>query len=268
MLKRKFERASEIFRKEGVRGLVRRIVRIYLRPIPTRLYILTQILPRVLYLRRSFIVQRRQTEADLNTIMRSLDRWVAKHGDGTYVAEDFIPVPDHGTDPAIQQVRREIAEFVRIILLKGLHNSILEIGLGNHGGTHILWRHIFKHVVTIDFDDAWDFRLDNWLDSGSTFIVGRSEDPATLEKAQDCLGSVDVLFIDADHNYGPVARDWAMYHKLVRPGGIVAFHDSAYALYGVGKFLEDLAKGAVDNKCHTLHHIVYSVGAGISYEEC
>lgn len=181
-------------------------------------------------------------------------------------------MPDHGTDPPIQQVRREVVEFARVLLLKGLHNSILEIGFGNYGGTHILWRHIFKNVITIDYDAALvrKLQLDNWLDSGSTFIVGRSEDSTTLEKVQACLDSVDVLFIDCDHRYEPVARDWATYHKLVRPGGIVAFHDSVNTAppNGVDKFLGDLAKGLVDGKCHTLHHIVYSDQVGISYEEC
>lgn len=36
---------------------------------------------------------------------------------------------------------------------------------------------------------------------------------------------VDFLFIDGDHTYEGVKRDFEMYSELVRPGGIIAFHD-------------------------------------------
>ena len=38
---------------------------------------------------------------------------------------------------------------------------------------------------------------------------------------------VDFLFIDGDHSYEGVSRDFALYSSLVRPGGLVAFHDVA-----------------------------------------
>lgn len=36
---------------------------------------------------------------------------------------------------------------------------------------------------------------------------------------------LDFLFIDGDHSEAGVRKDWEMYSQLVRPGGIVAFHD-------------------------------------------
>jgi predicted O-methyltransferase YrrM len=36
---------------------------------------------------------------------------------------------------------------------------------------------------------------------------------------------VDFLFIDADHSYEGVKKDFEMYSPLVRKGGIIAFHD-------------------------------------------
>jgi predicted O-methyltransferase YrrM len=38
-------------------------------------------------------------------------------------------------------------------------------------------------------------------------------------------GPVDFLFIDGDHTYEGARMDFEMYAPLVRPGGIVAFHD-------------------------------------------
>ena len=36
---------------------------------------------------------------------------------------------------------------------------------------------------------------------------------------------VDFLFIDADHSYEGVKKDFEIYSPLVRKGGIIAFHD-------------------------------------------
>ena len=36
---------------------------------------------------------------------------------------------------------------------------------------------------------------------------------------------IDFLFIDGDHTYNGVRKDYEMYSSLVRPGGIIGFHD-------------------------------------------
>ena len=36
---------------------------------------------------------------------------------------------------------------------------------------------------------------------------------------------LDFLFIDADHSYEGVKKDFEMYRELVGKGGIIAFHD-------------------------------------------
>ena len=53
--------------------------------------------------------------------------------------------------------------------------------------------------------------------------------PETLEKVQGILGEkkVDFLFIDGDHSYEGVKKDFEMYSPLVRKGGVIAFHDVA-----------------------------------------
>lgn len=37
--------------------------------------------------------------------------------------------------------------------------------------------------------------------------------------------AIDFLFIDGDHRYEGVKKDFALYRPLVRPGGLIAFHD-------------------------------------------
>jgi len=53
--------------------------------------------------------------------------------------------------------------------------------------------------------------------------------PADSEKAVGLLplknGSVDLLFIDGGHDLATVRRDIELYLPLVKPGGVVAFHD-------------------------------------------
>jgi predicted O-methyltransferase YrrM len=54
-----------------------------------------------------------------------------------------------------------------------------------------------------------------------------SRDPATAADLVARLGGrpVDFLFIDADHSYDGVLENARLYGPLVRPGGLVAFHD-------------------------------------------
>ena len=49
----------------------------------------------------------------------------------------------------------------------------------------------------------------------------------TLEKVKEILNGnqLDFLFIDGDHSYEGVKKDFEMYSSLVRKGGIIAFHD-------------------------------------------
>jgi cephalosporin hydroxylase len=58
-------------------------------------------------------------------------------------------------------------------------------------------------------------------------IIGSSYDPATIAKVAEALEGrqVDVLLIDGDHSIYGVAADAHNYAPLVRPGGLVIFHD-------------------------------------------
>jgi predicted O-methyltransferase YrrM len=54
-----------------------------------------------------------------------------------------------------------------------------------------------------------------------------SHNPWALETIKDLAGYLDFLFIDGDHSYEGVKKDWEMYSPLVRKGGLIAFHDIA-----------------------------------------
>ena len=54
-----------------------------------------------------------------------------------------------------------------------------------------------------------------------------SQSPATVAKAKEFLqnDAIDVLFIDGDHTYQGVKKDFELWSPLVRPGGLIFFHD-------------------------------------------
>jgi predicted O-methyltransferase YrrM len=58
-------------------------------------------------------------------------------------------------------------------------------------------------------------------------VSGNSHADATLAAVRRALAgqSLDLLLIDADHLPASVTRDFEQYPPLLRPGGLVAFHD-------------------------------------------
>lgn len=58
-------------------------------------------------------------------------------------------------------------------------------------------------------------------------VLGDSHSPETLGRAREALEGrpLDFAFIDGDHTYEGARQDWEWYGSLVRPGGLVAFHD-------------------------------------------
>ena len=58
-------------------------------------------------------------------------------------------------------------------------------------------------------------------------IPDSSQKLTTLESTKQIFNNqeIDFLFIDGDHSYAGVKKDYEMYSPLVRSGGIVAFHD-------------------------------------------
>jgi predicted O-methyltransferase YrrM len=76
------------------------------------------------------------------------------------------------------------------------------------------------------------------------FVPADSHKKETLETVERLLQgrALDVLFIDADHTYESVKRDFEMYSPLVAPGGLIIFHDIACRLasYGVSRLWEEV----------------------------
>jgi len=54
--------------------------------------------------------------------------------------------------------------------------------------------------------------------------------------AASWTGEIDILFIDGDHSYEGVKRDWEMLHSRVSRFGVVIFHDTIWDLRPVGEW--------------------------------
>jgi len=134
------------------------------------------------------------------------------------------------------QVRYEILELLKI-LNEVKPKIILEIGT-LEGGSLFLFTRIASRdaiIISVDLPPApFLFKLRTPLyktftskDQQLHLIRKDSHDKATLEKVKVILNNrkIDVLFVDGDHTYEGVKKDFEMYTPLVRQNGIVALHD-------------------------------------------
>jgi predicted O-methyltransferase YrrM len=64
-------------------------------------------------------------------------------------------------------------------------------------------------------------------DQDLTCILADSAADSTLQHTREALGGelIDFLFIDGDHSYEGAKGDFERYGPMVRPGGLVMFHD-------------------------------------------
>jgi predicted O-methyltransferase YrrM len=136
---------------------------------------------------------------------------------------------------------------------------VVEIGTA-HGGTLYLWSLVAApDSVLVAVDSTPLGRLGRWEALARLcrsfarerqrveLVFGApSQSDATRRRVEAALGGepVDFLFIDGDHSYGGVRADFELYSPLVRPGGMVAFHDIAPRVdagTGVPRFWEELS---------------------------
>lgn len=101
-----------------------------------------------------------------------------------------------------------------------------------------------------------------------TFLPGDSHSAAAEELVKSTLGErqIDFLFIDGDHTYEGVKQDFITYSRLVRSGGIIAFHDIRTVRPGCGvkDFWEEFSLTIpVENRWEFAHQDFGPTGAGI-----
>lgn len=145
------------------------------------------------------------------------------------------------------QVQEEILELLRI-LDEIKPKIVIEIGTAGGGNLFLLTRVATEDATIISIDlpgGKIGGGYPNWtiplykalfrLPRQKLYLIrANSHDQGTLKKIKNILNNrkVDFLFIDGDHTYEGVKKDFEMYSHLVKKGGIMAFHDIAIGQKG------------------------------------
>jgi predicted O-methyltransferase YrrM len=152
-------------------------------------------------------------------------------------------------DIGMTQRRSEIRALANLV--RELHpERILEIGT-SRGGTFYLWTQLAGDettLISVDLPQSW--ALDDPEEAlkrnlFQSFQRGRQtlhfvrRDSHLAETRREVLSilagiPLDFLFIDGDHSYEGVRRDFLDYGPMVRPGGVVALHDILPHSEGLG----------------------------------
>jgi predicted O-methyltransferase YrrM len=137
------------------------------------------------------------------------------------------------------QVRSELLRFAEIVAnLKP--KTLLEIGTNKGGTLCILSRLATPDAVIISLDlpggdfgggykgyHASIFKHFTRENQKIHLLRGDSHSVDMETAVREIVGNgkLDLLFIDGDHTYEGVKKDFESYLDLVRPGGVIAFHD-------------------------------------------
>ena len=236
---RRFSKLWKMYKERGLRYLIQRVMTFTIRKIDMKTgFIALFSLPYILYKNASLKTK--------EAVIRSL------FNDKSFLNILFYP----------SQIEYEINILLNI-LRPISPNNILEIGTAR-GGSLLLWTRIASEdatIISIDlpggsFGGGYPLLrklvYSNFGKSEQKIILirGNSHDSKTLEKVKCILqgSKLDFLFIDGDHSYEGVKKDFEMYSPLVRKGGIIAFHDivphdrvhDPYGVVGVHRFWNEI----------------------------
>lgn len=109
--------------------------------------------------------------------------------------------------------------------------TLLEIGTYKWGTAQMALSAIpsIKKLVTVDIENRLAERPEILAKYGGrlAFVCGDTQQSATWEKIDAELGgeSVDIAFIDGNHDYRPTMFDFSECTRLVRAGGLIGIHD-------------------------------------------
>ena len=139
------------------------------------------------------------------------------------------------------QVKSEITSLAELVK-KLKPKTVLEIGTAE-GGTLFLFSRFADSnakIISIDLPGGefgggypeWKIGLYKSfsLPSQKLYLLREnSHSASTREQVKEIIGTtpIDFLFIDGDHTYDGVKKDFEMYFPLVKDGGVIAFHDIA-----------------------------------------
>lgn len=139
---------------------------------------------------------------------------------------------------AVQKVT-ELSSLISLLKRRKL-STVVEIGTAK-GGTFYAWCKIAKPdavIISIDLPggpfgggypkgDIKKFRTYKRKNQRLFFLRKDSQNRDTKKELMTITKDrkIDFLFIDGDHRYSGVKRDWKLYSPLVKRNGLIVFHD-------------------------------------------
>lgn len=134
-----------------------------------------------------------------------------------------------------------------------LAECFVELGSAAGGSAYVLSAFVKPGGTIIMVDEGWTITRFNRpvvQDLRATFnltILPLKTFVARRQVADMTKRGIDYLHIDADHRYEAAQSDWANYHTMVRPGGLVQLHDVCLRaerpdVIGVSRLWADIKK--------------------------
>lgn len=142
----------------------------------------------------------------------------------------------------LYQKKNEIIEFIKLYS-RSKPKIILEIGTYDGGTLFFLSKFASPDatIITMDLPLVRDgagytptkipfYKSFKSQNQKIYFIRDNSRSISTIEKVKKIINEkkIDVLFIDGDHSYEGVKKDFENYSPFVKKGGLIAFHDIVY----------------------------------------
>lgn len=132
-----------------------------------------------------------------------------------------------------QQDWHELSILLAFLARTSIPALIIELGYGD-GGLAWALRQLPSQptVLSVTLPNPVTDAYRTAPTSRQHIIPGDTQDPATHQAVISWLGDqrADLLIIDADHKYDSALQDWIAYSPLVKPTGLVMFHDIAMAI--------------------------------------
>lgn len=124
----------------------------------------------------------------------------------------------------VQQKKWEWVSLLQLVESENCKN-IIEIGCYD-GGSTWSFSNFATSLITIDIFNPARFDINQIKKNCSYTYFGRSShDEQLVYEIEKIIPKADILFIDGDHSYEGSLQDYKMYSRLVKPNGLIGFHD-------------------------------------------
>jgi cephalosporin hydroxylase len=133
---------------------------------------------------------------------------------------------------SICQDRNEIRDFLEFMQSRE-PRVVGEIGM-KYGGSTFLFLQVLSRIelmvvvdLQLNYPAAAKLKYLSSSHARMHCISGNSHSSETVARVSRCLAGrkFDLLFIDGDHSYEGVRKDFVSYQAMVKEGGAIAFHD-------------------------------------------